>query len=86
LSDSAGRMASDGESRMSSVSGLKVSPSTAIVLSDSEPPKAPRIFETILAFCAAFTSTTASTIRHDAPCSCAMRMSASVSFGKHEPP
>ena len=86
LSASAGSIAREGESRMSSVSGLKVSPSTAIFLPDSEPPSASRILATILAFCAALTSTTDSTMRQEAPCSCAMRISASVSLGKHEPP
>ena len=52
----------------------------------SLPPSASRIFFTMRAFCAALTSTVASTMRHGAPCSWAMRINAVVSFGKQEPP
>ena len=79
-------MASAGASRMSSVSGLKVSPRTAMVLPASLPPRAARIFFTMRAFWAALTSTTASTMRLETACSWAIRTSASVSLGKQEPP
>ena len=71
---------------MSSVFGLKVRPSTAMVLSATEPPRASLILLTMRAFWEAFTSTTLSTMRLDTPCSWAMRISATVSLGKQEPP
>ena len=71
---------------MSSVSGLKVSPSTAITFPASSPPSAPRILATIRLRCAALISTTDSTIRLGAPHSCPVRTRARVSLGKQEPP
>ena len=57
----------DGESRMSSVSGLKVRPSTAIVLPRTEPPQALMTRIAMLDLRASFTATVASTSRDGAP-------------------
>ena len=86
FSISLGRMDSAGASRMSSVSGLKARPSTARVLPLSLPPRALRILLIMRAFCASFTSITASTMRLVTLFSWAMRTSARVSLGKQEPP
>ncbi len=55
-------MSTAGASRMSSVSGLNERPSTAIVLPDSSPPTALRIFSTMRSRWRSFTRITASTI------------------------
>ena len=81
-----GRIDSGGDSRKSSVSGLKARPSAAMVFPASFPPIASRIFLTILAFWAALISTAASTDLALTPFSCAIRNRARVSLGKHEPP
>ena len=56
-----------GESRMSSVSGLKVRPSTAIVLPRTEPPHAAITRIAIADLRASFTATVVSTSRDGAP-------------------
>ena len=71
---------------MSSVPGLKVRPSTAMVLPCTLPPQAAMILAPIDALRASLTWTVASTSREEAPASWAIRISASVSLGKHEPP
>ena len=76
----------DGESRMSSVSGLNVRPRMAIVLPRTEPPQALMTRIAMLDLRASLTRTVASTKREGAPWSCAVRTSASVSLGKHDPP
>ena len=75
-----------GASRISSVSGLNVRPSTAIVLPWTDPPHAWMIRAAMADFRASLTATVASTNRDGAPQSCAIRISASVSFGKQLPP
>ena len=75
-----------GASRMSSVSGLNVRPSTAMVLPWTEPPAAWMTRAAMLLLRASLTATVASTRRDGAPQSCAIRISASVSFGKQLPP
>ena len=75
-----------GLSRISSVFGLKVRPSTAIVLPATEPPHAAITFSAIRVLRASLTSTTASTIRIGVLLSRAVRTNARVSLGKHEPP
>ncbi len=57
----------DGESRISSVSGLNVSPNTAIVLPRTEPPQALITRIAMLDLRASFTATVASTSRDGAP-------------------
>ena len=85
LSNNGGIIDSDGESRISSVSGLKVKPRIAMFFPETSP-NTVRIFFTILAFCAALTSTTLSTMRDGTSFSCAIRINAKVSLGKHDPP
>ena len=75
-----------GASRMSSVFGLKVRPSTANVFPATLPPQALTIFSAILRLRVSFTATTCSTIEIGAPASWAVRTKARQSFGKHEPP
>ena len=53
----------DGASRMSSVSGLKVRPSTAMVLPRRPPPAAPATLRAIARLRLSLTVSTASTIR-----------------------
>ena len=83
---SAGTMSSDGASRMSSVLGLKVRPSTPIVRPATEPPQKSMTFSAIFFLRALFTSMTCSTMVCGAFASRAVWASASVSLGKHEPP
>ncbi len=71
---------------MSSVFGLKVSPSTAIVLPRTEPPAAATTFFAIARLRVSLTAATVSTMRTGVPKSCAVLISASVSLGKHDPP
>ena len=71
---------------MSSVFGLKVSPSSATVLPRASPPSAWITLRPIARLRASFTFTTASTMRSGAAASSAVFSSASVSFGKQEPP
>ena len=52
-----------GASRMSSVFGLKVSPSTATVLPVTEPPQAATILSAIASLRASLSAITVSTIR-----------------------
>ena len=75
-----------GLSRMSSVLGLKVTPKTAIFLPLASYSSSPRIFWVIARLRASLMSITASTIRWGAACSCPLRASALVSFGKQDPP
>ena len=75
-----------GASRMSSVFGLKVRPSTASVLPATEPPQWATILAAIRFLRAVLTATTDSTIRVGAPACSAVRTRASVSLGKHDPP
>jgi hypothetical protein len=67
---------------MSSVLGLKVSPSTAMVLPRRLPPSAAATLRAIPRFLASFTAATISTMRSGASASCAVLMSATVSLGK----
>ena len=55
----------DGASRMSSVSGLKVRPSTAMVLPRSEPPSAWLTFRAIARLRFSLTASADSTMRQD---------------------
>ena len=64
----AGTITSDGLSRMSSVPGLKVTPSTAMVLPATEPPQASVILLTMRRFLPSLTPTTASTMRRCVLC------------------
>ena len=82
----AGTMVRLGASRMSSVLGLKVTPSTATVRPLKEPPQASRSFSTIRAFTSLFTCITVSVIRIGKAWSWPIRASAAVSLGKQEPP
>ncbi len=75
-----------GAERMSSVPALKVRPRTATVLPATEPPLARMILRTISPLRASFTATAVSTERSGMPWSCAVFISASMSFGKQEPP
>ena len=80
------RIGIEAASRMSSVSGLKVRPSTATVLPRRLLPQAARMRPAMPDLRASFTDTVASTSRDGAPASWAIRISASVSLGKQEPP
>ena len=71
---------------MSSVSGLKVRPSTATVLPRRLPPAALETLRAIARLRLSLTASTASTIRNGTSWSSAILTSARVSFGKHEPP
>ncbi len=71
---------------MSSVSGLKESPSSATVLPDGPPPRADTTFSTDRCFIRSLTSMTVSTISNGRPALRAMSASAWVSLGKQEPP
>ncbi len=79
-------MSIEGASRMSSVLGLKVRPSIAIVLPRTEPPQAAMTFRPIARLRWLLTAATVSTRRMGASKSCAVLIRARVSFGKHEPP
>src|ERR1700716_3316984 len=76
----------EGASRMSSVSGLKVRPSTATVLPRKLPPAALETLRAIARLRLSLTPSTASTIRNCTSWSGAIFPSARLSFGKHEPP
>ena len=78
--------ASEGASRMSSVLGLKVRPSTAMVLPRRLPPSAAATLRAMARLRTSLTATTVSTMRSGAALSCAVLISASVSLGKQEPP
>ena len=82
----AGTMVRLGASRMSSVLGLKVRPSTAMVLPATEPPQCETILPAMRFLRRLLTSITVSTMRIGDPCWAAVRASARVSFGKQEPP
>ena len=71
---------------MSSVSGLKVTPRTPIVLPPTSPPSAALIRSAIASLRASFTAMVVSTSRIGEPASRAVRASASVSLGKQDPP
>ena len=58
----------------------------AIVLPRTTPPHAAMIRAAMPDFRASLTATTVSTRRSGAPASCAIRTSAKVSLGKHDPP
>src|SRR5438552_3461670 len=81
----AGRMARLGASRMSSVLGLKVRPSTARVLPARLPPQAAMILSAIRRLRAWLTSTTVSTIASATAASRAVRTHAVQSLGKDDP-
>src|SRR3954454_15732662 len=71
-------IASEGASRMSSVFGLKVSPSTAIVLPRTWPPHAAITLRAIARLRWSLTAATVSTSRIGAWWSCAVLLSATV--------
>jgi hypothetical protein len=75
-----------GASRMSSVLGLKVRPSTATVLPRSAPENMVDTFRAIARFRMSFTAATASMMRKETSWSCAVLISARTSLGRHEPP
>ena len=75
-----------GLSRTSSVFGLKVTPRIAMVMPRTEPPQAWTIRRTMLRLRLSLTETTLSTMRSETLASSAIRSSAAVSLGKHEPP
>ncbi len=75
-----------GESRMSSVLGLKVRPSTPMVLPRTSPPTAAMTLRAIARLRVSLTATVVSIRRMGAPLSSAVLTSASVSLGKHDPP
>ena len=79
-------MSSDGASRMSSVLGLKVTPSTPTVLPATEPPQAAMMRSAIAFLRLSLMSTTVSMMRSGLPTCWAVRTRASVSLGKQEPP
>ena len=83
---SAGTTTRLGASRMSSVFGLKVRPSTAIVLPATEPPAALITTCAIVSLRRSLAAITASTIVTGEATWWAVRDRASVSLGKHEPP
>ncbi len=74
-----------GDSRTSSVSGLKARPHSATILPSSGPRMRRSLSYTIF-FCSSFTRSTASTMRIGLPYSRPVRARAFTSFGKHEPP
>src|SRR4051812_26718811 len=76
----------EGASRMSSVSGLKVRPSTAKVLPRRLPPAAWATLRAIARLRLSLTASTASMIRSGTSWSSAIFTGARVSFGTHEPP
>ena len=78
--------ASDAASLRSSVSALKLIPSTATRLLRKLPPTASAIRSASLSLRAALASMTASTIRDRVPACLAIEVSARVSLGKQEPP
>ena len=75
-----------GASRISSVLGLNVRPSSAIAVPSARPPQASMILCAIDLRRASLTATTVSTMRVAAPASPASRLSATVSLGKQLPP
>ena len=75
-----------GASRTSSVSGLKVMPSTAIDLPASLPPAARSMRLAIEIFRSLFTVCTCSISDSGERASRAVRISAATSLGKQEPP
>ena len=83
---SAGTMTRLGASRTSSVLGLKVRPSTAMLLPVTAPPQAPAMISAMRRLRASLTSITVSTMRVGAPYSWAERTRARVSLGKQLPP
>ena len=79
-------MVSDGASRMSSVFGLKVTPSTAMILPLGEPPQMSNTLSTMRRLTSSFTLMTVSVSCIGTACSCPIRASARVSLGKQLPP
>ena len=75
-----------GASRTSSVSGLKVTPSTATDLPASLPPAARSIRLAMAIFRSVFTVCTCSINDSGERASRAVRISAATSLGKQEPP
>ena len=75
-----------GASRMSSVLGLNVRPSTPIVLPPRSSPSASITLPAIAVLRRSLALTVASTSVSGRPASAAVRTRASVSFGKQEPP
>jgi hypothetical protein len=76
-----------GASRMSSVLGLKVTPSTPTVLpARSSVPSTAATFSAMAFLRASFTTTVVSISLVGAPYCWAVRTRAMVSLGKHEPP
>ena len=75
-----------GDSRISSVLGLKVRPRTLTVLPRSVPPNTDATLRAIARLRFSLTASTASTMRIGASWSCAVLINARVSFGKHDPP
>ena len=73
-------------SRMSSVLGLKVTPSTAMVLPSTLPPQASTTLAAMLFLRSSLTPTTVSTMRKGLPASLAVWIKARASLGKHDPP
>ena len=71
---------------MSSVLGLKVTPSTPMVLPVTEPPQAATMRSDICFLRRSLTSITVSTMRVGAPALAAVWANAMVSLGKQEPP
>ena len=84
-STSACTTGSAGDSRMSSVFGLKERPRTAIVL-PAKPPSDWSTFSIIRFWVTSLTSSTASMMRNFSPESRAIWAAARVSLGKQEPP
>src|SRR5438128_4265425 len=76
----------DGASRMSSVSGLKVTPSTAMDFPRRLPPNAFATLRALARLRWSLTATTFSTIRTGDSWSWPVLISAIASFGKQEPP
>jgi hypothetical protein len=85
LASSARTTATAGDSRTSSVSALNESPSTAAVAPASVP-NADSILCSMRRCVCSLTASTASTMRSSPPLARAMRATARVSLGKHEPP
>src|SRR5262249_26125773 len=83
---SAGTIMRLGASRMSSVFGLNVRPSTATVLPCSEPLQAATTLATIARLRASFTAITVVTILVGTPQRCPIAAIAAMSLGNHEPP
>ena len=79
-------IASDGDSRRSSVRALNVRPHTAITLPATSPPAAAWILSVTRSNCSSLTATTPSRRSKSYPASAAILSSARVSLGKQLPP